>query len=339
MNSQTQPTFSDPQLNAELENRNYRYGDFSAHDSIILACKLIINDQINFINLMTPVAVEGTDKEGVHKMRVGFRRIRTCLQIIKPFIKNKLYRYLQNNAKAAGQLLGQLRDLDVLFINLNERYPSQNSKAEENIDPIINELNLKERYANSKHAFLSYISSSNYASFVSNLKVFCHEPNNGIKNKTRSAEDHPTIKTILPPKLLTLYGKVENYTYRFESPQPYHIYHSFRKDNKKLRYTLEFFSSLLEVKSFESLVNELVEIQDYLGYLNDCVVACNVIESQNRLSDLDPKQAAIEHIENYLHIRRSEKDRFIEEITDIWIRFQSNQPSRLLNQSLAPLIG
>jgi CHAD domain-containing protein len=130
---------------------------------------------------------------------------------------------------------------------------------------------------------------------------------------------------------------MENYGQKFQSPQQYHIYHSFRKDTKKFRYSLEFFSSVYNFLPYYTLVNELIVLQDQLGFLNDCVVAHEFLTEHLNSELLLKKSKDIESIEKYISFRISEKNLIIESLPDLWEDFQLAKPSLLLSHSLAPL--
>ena len=337
MNTQAHPEISNPHKQNTVEDTTNRYGEFSPNDSIIQSCKLILKNQVEFIQKMTPVAIEGRDNEGIHKMRVGFRRIRTCLRILRPFIKKKRYKYFQQNTKIAGQVLGKVRDLDVLLENINDFNTQTHQDQTDYRFPYL-DLDLSDTYNNFKYAFFEYISSPDYEEFHQRLENFYLFNNSGLKDKISKSKNFFSIKIYLPDKLLNSYSMIEQYGPKFQSRQPYHIYHSFRKDTKKFRYTLEFFSSLYNSLPYSTLVDELIVLQDQLGFLNDCVVAHEFLTEHLKSEFLLEKLKNIESIEKYISLRISEKNKIIESLPEMWETFQLAKPSYLLKQSLVPLM-
>jgi CHAD domain-containing protein len=67
-----------------------------------------------------PVAIEGTDIEGVHDVRVASRRLRAALDIAAPAFPGKWYTALRRTAKEITSALGTVRDRDVLLEALYE---------------------------------------------------------------------------------------------------------------------------------------------------------------------------------------------------------------------------
>jgi exopolyphosphatase / guanosine-5'-triphosphate,3'-diphosphate pyrophosphatase len=62
-----------------------------------------------------PVALEGTDIEGVHDVRVASRRLRAAMDIAAPAFPKRWYRSLHRTAKEITSSLGEVRDRDVLL--------------------------------------------------------------------------------------------------------------------------------------------------------------------------------------------------------------------------------
>jgi CHAD domain-containing protein len=63
-------------------------------------------------------ALEGTDIEGVHDMRVGTRRLRAALEQFRDVFPKRRYRTMIRKIKTLADALGDVRDLDVLIERL-----------------------------------------------------------------------------------------------------------------------------------------------------------------------------------------------------------------------------
>jgi CHAD domain-containing protein len=77
----------------------------------------------------TDVALEGKDIEGVHDMRVGSRRLRAALEMFRDVFPRSEYRPMLRDVKRLADVLGRVRDLDVmidgLIRDLKGRPPAQ----------------------------------------------------------------------------------------------------------------------------------------------------------------------------------------------------------------------
>ncbi len=62
-----------------------------------------------------PDVIAGDDPEAVHKVRVASRRLRAAMDVATDCFPRKWYRPLHKTAKAITQVLGEVRDRDVLL--------------------------------------------------------------------------------------------------------------------------------------------------------------------------------------------------------------------------------
>lgn len=84
-----------------------------------------------------PVALEGTDIEGVHDVRVASRRLRAAMDIAAPAFPKSWYRPLHRTAKEITSSLGEVRDRDVLLEALRAERDSAPLTERPGIDRLI----------------------------------------------------------------------------------------------------------------------------------------------------------------------------------------------------------
>jgi hypothetical protein len=77
--------------------------------------KALIAERWDAVWRAIPVALEGTDIEGVHDVRVASRRLRAAMDIAAPVFPRGWYRPLHQAAKEITGALGEVRDRDVLL--------------------------------------------------------------------------------------------------------------------------------------------------------------------------------------------------------------------------------
>ena len=93
-----------------------------------------------------PVALAGTDIEGVHDVRVASRRLRAAMDIAAPAFPGKWYTPLHRIAKEITGALGEVRDRDVLLEALNEDRSTAPMAEHPGIDRLIDRVE-RERVA------------------------------------------------------------------------------------------------------------------------------------------------------------------------------------------------
>jgi exopolyphosphatase/pppGpp-phosphohydrolase len=77
--------------------------------------KSLIAERWDTIWTAIPVALDGSDIEGVHDLRVASRRLRAAMDIAAPAFAKGWYKPLQRAAKEITSALGEVRDRDVLL--------------------------------------------------------------------------------------------------------------------------------------------------------------------------------------------------------------------------------
>ena len=76
--------------------------------------------------------MKGNDSEAVHKMRVASRRLRAVLDAYEPICEPQLFQNVYRQVKKMANLLGKVRDMDVMIQNLKQlaEQDKQNSQQE-----------------------------------------------------------------------------------------------------------------------------------------------------------------------------------------------------------------
>src|SRR3546814_1526121 len=74
-------------------------------------------------------AIDGSDPEGVHQMRVGLRRFRSALTVLGDLLPAAQLAWLQEEAKWALTALGSARDWDVFLADLRAPLEAADRKS------------------------------------------------------------------------------------------------------------------------------------------------------------------------------------------------------------------
>lgn len=79
------------------------------------AMRSLIGERWEDVWKAVPRAVEGTDIEGVHDVRVASRRLRAAMDVAAPAFPTSWYKPLHDAAKEITTELGAVRDRDVMI--------------------------------------------------------------------------------------------------------------------------------------------------------------------------------------------------------------------------------
>jgi len=238
----------------------------AAFVAIIKAC--LTHAQLNLD------AVKAGQEEGVHQMRVAFRRLRSCLKTFRPLIPKEASADLAKELRWLNEALGPARDWDVFLtetlIPIGEHFPSKRSLSElrHRVETIRSKCyrTLKQRLAGPR-----------YQRLILRLHGWldCHEWREDLTQELAQ----PAVE-FATAQLKRNHRRVVKRGRRF-AELSIDERHQLRIRIKELRYTAEFFASLFPGSSALNYAKSAAKLQDCLGALNDLSVAEHLLNSLN----------------------------------------------------------
>ncbi|HLH10438.1 MAG TPA: CHAD domain-containing protein [Methylovirgula sp.] len=215
------------------------------------------------------------DVELVHQARIAIRRLRAALTFFKPIARDADYDALRGELKWISDLLGSARDLDVWQSQTLK--PKAAEPGETGVQSLVDHVEEKRREA---HAQLrKALSSSRLREMLLNFAIWLESDSRhlALKDSTRPIErflDKNLGKRL--DKLVERGGRLDEMN---EKDQ-----HRLRIRAKKLRYTAEFFESLVEGekdrKAFKNVVGALEDMQSSLGEIHDFVALSSFLAEE-----------------------------------------------------------
>ncbi len=223
-----------------------------------------------------PVAVVGDDSEGVHQMRVATRRLRTVLAILgetlyEPEIVAKLRRGLRQWAS----VLGAVRDADVFLGKLDEHRADLGEEEQAGYTPLIESI--REQRNAARVELLDFLESRKASKFAQRLTDFVLTAGAGVleADASEGRVERSLVRHWVGSTVWSHYERIRAYDVILNDA-PVESLHRLRIEIKHLRYTIELFSEAL-AEEHESLLEQLVTAQDYLGDLQDAEVALALV--------------------------------------------------------------
>ena len=214
-----------------------------------------------------PRAWEGLDPEGVHKMRVATRRLRSALRAFKKVLPASI-RSFNGEFKWLAAALGGVRDLDVARGNLPHFLSEIPSEDAAHLDDY--QQYLADRWREERRHLLAGMASRRYgrlkAGFAQRLE----------RGPSARVHGDPWVRSrsARPPNCSSVkrYRGVLRRGREITSASSDESLHALRIRCKRLRYLLEFFrpayGELLKAET-----TRLKELQDVLGEFQDACVA------------------------------------------------------------------
>ncbi len=207
------------------------------------------------------------DTEFLHDLRVSVRRSRTLISQLKGVLDAQDEALLKTELRRLGQLTGRLRDLDVYLLE-QSRYEEM---VPEPLRPGVVRLfrSLKVKRANEFKKVAAAMNGSEYEQILTFLENFVKQaPDDALAAENALVPAIDTAKSVIHKryrKIIKSGGEITHVT-------PDSKLHRLRINCKKLRYLLEFFSSLFPPDEIKALIKQLKKLQDNLGTFNDLSV-------------------------------------------------------------------
>jgi len=209
------------------------------------------------------------DSEFVHDYRVATRRTRSALTQLKGVLpQDKTDRFKADFADL-GQLTNPLRDLDVFLLKEDTYRDMLPESLKDGIDPIFEHLR-QERSQELEKVRL-YLESPQYYRFKNDYGEFLREPtgfNSAAPNSTRQVID------LARERIYKRYRRILRDGRQAQKLVNEQDLHRLRIECKKLRYLIEFFSSLFPPEKIADLLKQMRKLQDNLGDFNDLSIQC-----------------------------------------------------------------
>jgi CHAD domain-containing protein len=208
------------------------------------------------------------DREALHQMRVGLRRLRSGLICFRPILSPQMGQQVAKLGKI-NRTLGAVRDLDVLRQELELNYlPLLPEEEQAKLRAYLDLMGKKraKRFAR----LIKFLDSPFYQKTRNKIENWLKKP------RLRESADF-SIGEMLPTLLLPALKSLLLPNWDLTDPEELH---DLRKQFKLVRYQLECFEDYFNEEIHQSL-RHLRTSQDVLGFLHDRIVL---------LSFFSPKQ-------------------------------------------------
>lgn len=312
-----------------------------------VACR-ILSYQFSCMLSHEKGTIKGEKIEELHEMRVAVRKMRAATKVFEPYLDSKqLEPYLKELRKTLGSL-GEVRDLDVFREKAEEYLKTLPSGHEHDLDSLF--AVLTEEQEKARKDMLDYLDSEKYQAFKREFSSVLASPEIlmlPVTNRKHEALPH-RIREILPSVLYARLADINAYSEWIEGPYlPVERLHRLRIAAKGMRYTLEFFESVLG-EDAKSLIKELKTFQDQLGNLHDTVIAVDLLESYLRTGEwgsVENKKVSgkmkfsegAEGISAYLACREEELQMLLNAFPDAWEKIKDESFRKRIERAIQNL--
>ena len=231
---------------------------------------LILRAQAKSMCAHREKALNWSDPEGVHDMRVLSRRLRSAINDFRPYFrKGSLPR---PRLRAIAKKLGDVRDEDVALIALKQLASKAKGPAAEGIELIAAER--KTRRVQARAELKDALSAPLIDEFRKDFLTKLRGISMGFPNPTRRQQTSEGELSFHAFGVQVIKERLKDFTSASRCLYlPYEVkeLHELRIMAKRLRYSLELFSDCLGEDVTKS-AKEVANMQTSLGELHDCDV-------------------------------------------------------------------
>lgn len=237
----------------------------------------ILQHNFNYMVGWAPVAYSREGIEGVHQVRVAFRRMRSALVLFRKAIPREITDSYGVEMKWIAGELGPARDLDVF---IDEGLEAMAGKI-----PLVSgekkmmDLAIQHR-DRAYEKVRALMDGKRYQTFITGFEEWVK--NHGwyqeeMPGATRKKLGH-SVQTYAVITMKKRLSKVLLAGERLEEMSDEEL-HQLRIECKKLRYATEFFNALFDKESMGRFTLQLKGVQGLLGVLNDVAVMPGLLDS------------------------------------------------------------
>jgi triphosphatase len=219
-------------------------------------------------------AARAGDAEGVHQSRVAITRLRSALRLFAPLLEPHAAVAFQSKLQRMGQIIGAARDWDVFCL---EALPKALGEIEElGWNRLLREsADARRRAADAASA--RELGGSAFTALMLGVSAWIESREErmdmlGDKGLKQS------LSKISADLLDRMADKVDKRGRGVGPETSAEKMHPLRKSLKKLRYGLEFLSSLYPRKATKRYLRPLKNLQKSLGIINDAAVALRLAD-------------------------------------------------------------
>lgn len=264
-----------------------RVKGIDCHGPASSGIKLVLTTRFGELYDLRETALDWSDPEGVHSMRVASRRLRSALRDFVPYLRQRGISSIQKQLKTLADALGDVRDQDVAIMALEKiRLPEKlSSPLKQFIETT------KEIRGHAREELKTTLESGRLRQLETDFLA-------ALDKATASSErkSAPTYLKMSRAIVMERLKELETLSAGLFSPFEVKTLHEMRIAAKRLRYALELFQPCWG-RAFGSYAKRTARIQSTLGDLHDCDVW---IESLGKQINVARKRKQHEDVEAFV---------------------------------------
>jgi CHAD domain-containing protein len=242
--------------------------------SASVGIRLVLRSRLEEMFAFREAALDWSDPEGVHDMRVASRRLRGAIRDFSPYLRKRRLQYPQDDLKSLADALGAVRDQDVAIMALEKLSSEAPPEVSAGVEELTNDRRLERDHARSELEEALAENASNElqerlnTAFERALKASRRRKSKGLDQTLAESVSFRQVGCdILAARLEELQAASTS----FYRPLKIRPLHEMRLVAKRLRYASELFAPCW-IEPLAPFCKEIAKLQTSLGELHDCDV-------------------------------------------------------------------
>lgn len=275
-------------------------------------------------------ALDWSDPEGVHSMRVASRRLRSAMRDFMPYLRQRGLSSVLKHTKSIAAALGEVRDQDVAIIALEKiakQAPAEVSAALEQLVEQRKGLRNESREKLSAVLVASQMKEAK-SEFMARL-----EKATALRNSAGPTGTQLTFSKMSATVIADRLKELEKLSDSLYKPFEIESLHDMRIAAKRLRYALELLQQCWG-RSLQTYAKSAARIQTALGEVHDCDVWLESIGKQ--INDAR-KQKQDERIAGFIWLLShfvKVRTKHLRQAYDLWREWEANEVGDQVRQAI-----
>lgn len=282
-------------------------------ESAAAAFKKIAWECINHLQGNQEMVLNGQDIEGVHQMRVALRRLRSAIAVFRDMLGREGLAELLDDLRWITGILGKARDLDVF---VTQTLPPLAAGFQNHAGLLKLHEKAVAAQARAYREARAALESQRYHRLLLTLASWLENERWAL-----GTEAERGVREIAAATLAKRYKQLRRHGKRLIHMHPEER-HQTRIAAKKLRYAAEFFTSLYHSGRSHAFIQQLAQVQDQLGLLNDIAVTDQLL---HRLAGSRPDRAVSDALLLFAGWNASHAQHGLSHTDDTWRAFAAKK--------------
>ncbi len=299
--------------------------DFDVRQGMAPALHKILSAHFRVMRRNEEGVLENWDTEFLHDFRVAGRRMRSALSLIKPILHPGVKQELVLTLKKLGRYTGPVRDLDVYLLARDEfekMIPGE--MAGSGFRAFFHRLSTDRK--RKFKALKTFLESEEYRGIIKTWNKY-------LESWEKNVIHNPDLTDMASALLKKHFRKILKEGGELKPSSSEEQFHELRIEAKKLRYLLEFFSSLFPGEIVRDSVRQLKAFQDILGAFNDYSVQIEMLGGYLRSAEKKKDQEQIKSLSALIAVCFQGREKLKRDYVNIYKAF-SGERNMLLYQQL-----